>query len=97
MTKGTSCFEALGLQDGVHIRCPTDANFDHTRDPASILKSQEKEKKRKYLAALVTPFIVSTGGMLGCKASTFAKCLSAKIVAEKRKKPYSQVCGYVHV
>jgi hypothetical protein len=33
---------------------------------------------------------------MGCKASTFAKRLSAKL-AEKWQKPYSQVCGYVNV
>ena len=80
----------------------TDAALYRARDPAAILKSQEKEKKRKYLAACLeqrrhfTPFVVSTDGMLGCEASTFAKRLSAKLV-EKWQKPYSQVCGYVNV
>jgi hypothetical protein len=34
--------------------------------------------------------------MMGCKASTFAKHLSAKL-AKKWRKPYSQVCRYINV
>jgi hypothetical protein len=40
--------------------------------------------------------MVLTDRMMGCKASTFAKCLSAKL-AEKWWKPYLQVCGYINV
>jgi hypothetical protein len=64
----------------------TDANSYRAQDPASVLKSQEKESKWKYLTAYCleerhhfTPFMVSTDGMMGCKASTFTKCLSAKL------------------
>jgi hypothetical protein len=93
--RGTECIVDVRVTD-------TDANSYKTRDPASVLKSQEKEKKRKYLAACLeqrrhfTPFVVSTDGMLGREASTFAKRLSAKL-AEKWQKPYSQVCGYINV
>jgi hypothetical protein len=64
------------------------ANSYQAQDPVSILKSQENEKKWKYLTACLeechhfTPFMVLTDRMMGCKASTFAKCLSAKL-AEK--------------
>jgi hypothetical protein len=57
----------------------TDAPSYRTRNPASVLKSQEKEKKQKDLEACLeqrchfTPFVVSTDGMIGCEASTFAK------------------------
>jgi hypothetical protein len=79
----------------------TDAPSYRTRDPASVLKSQEKEKKWKYLEACLeerrhfTPFVVSTDGMMGREANMFAKRLSAKL-AKKWQKPYSQVCGYVN-
>ncbi len=93
--RGTECIVDVRVTD-------TDAASYRARDPAAILKSQEKEKKRKYLAACLeqrrhfTPFVVSTDGMMGREASTFAKRLSAKL-AEKWQKPYSQVCGYVNV
>jgi hypothetical protein len=96
----------LGPWDGVHsvdVRVTdTDASSYQARDPASVLKSQEKEKKRKYLAACLeqrlhfTPFLVSTDGLMGREASTFAKCLSAKLT-KKWQKPYSQGYGYVNV
>jgi hypothetical protein len=92
--RGTECIVDVRVTD-------TDAPSYRTRLPASVLKSQEKEKKRKYLEACLeerrhfTPFVVSTDGMMGREASTFAKRLSAKL-AEKWQKPYSQVCGYVN-
>jgi hypothetical protein len=60
-----------------------------------VLKSQEKEKKWKYLEACLeqrhhfTPFVVSTDGMMGREASTFAKCLSAKLAEKWQKYQYS--------
>jgi hypothetical protein len=79
----------------------TDAPSYRTRNPASILKSQEKEKKQKYPKACLeqcrhfTPFVVSRDGMMGHEASSFAKPLSAKL-AEKWQKPHSQVCRYIN-
>jgi hypothetical protein len=52
----------------------TDTEFCHARDPANILKSQEKEKKCKY--------VVSMDGMMGHEAGTFDKHLSAKLAAK---------------
>jgi hypothetical protein len=66
------------------------------------LKSQEKEKKQKYLPACLnecrhfTPFVMPTEGIIGHETSTFHKRLSAKL-AEKWQKPYSQVGGHVNV
>jgi hypothetical protein len=65
------------------------------------LENQEREKKRKYLGACLaqrihfTPFVVSTDGLLGREAKTLLQRLSA-LLAAKRDKPYSQVCGYVN-
>jgi hypothetical protein len=79
----------------------TDAKSYSKRDPAKVLESQEKEKKRKYLEACLerrrhfTPFVCSVDGMLGREAKTFAKRLAAKL-ANKWEKSYSQVCGYVN-
>jgi hypothetical protein len=80
----------------------TDAKTYCKRDPAKVLESQEKEKKRKYLEACLkrrrrhfTPFVCSVDGMLGREAKTFAKQLAAKL-ANKPEKWYSQVCGYAN-
>jgi hypothetical protein len=80
--RGTECIVDVRVTD-------TDAALYRAQDPAAILKSQEKEKKRKYLAACLEqrrhftrPFVVSTDGMMGREASTFDKRLSAKL-AEK--------------
>jgi hypothetical protein len=77
----------------------TDTKTYCKRDPAKVLESQEKEKKRKYLEACLkrrrrhfTPFVCSVDGMLGREAKTFAKQLAAKL-ANKSEKWYSQVCG----
>jgi hypothetical protein len=65
-----------------------------------VLKSQEKEKKRKCLRACLenrrhfTPFVLSVDGLLGREAKTFSKRLAAKL-AGKWQKSCSQVCGYV--
>jgi hypothetical protein len=78
----------------------TDAKSYRHRDPAKVIVTQEKEKKRKYLKACLeqrrhfTPFVCSTDGLLGREASTFAKRLAAKL-ATKWQRTYSQVCGYV--
>jgi hypothetical protein len=85
----------------VHVT-DTDAKTYCKRDPAKVLESQEKEKKRKYLEAAClerrrhfTPFVCSVDGMLGQEAKIFAEPLAAKL-ANKWEKSYSQVCGYVN-
>jgi hypothetical protein len=78
----------------------TDAKSYRHRDPAKVIATQEREKKRKYLEACLkrrrhfTPFFCSTDGLLGREASAFAKRHAAKL-ATKWQKLYSQVCGYV--
>jgi hypothetical protein len=42
-----------------------------------------------------TPFVVSTDGLIGKEANTLLKKVSS-LLAEKWKKPYSVVCGYVN-
>jgi hypothetical protein len=92
--RGTDCILDVRVTD-------SDAKSYCKRDPAKVLESQEKEKKRKYLEACLerrrhfTPFVCSADGMLGREAKTFAKRLAAKL-ANKWEKSYSQVCGYVN-
>jgi hypothetical protein len=92
-TRVTECIVDLRVTD-------TDAP-SYTRNPASILRSKEKEKKPKYLEACLeqrrhfTPCMVSTDGIMGHEASTFAKHLSTKL-AKKWQKPYSQVFRYIN-
>jgi hypothetical protein len=78
----------------------TDQPTHCKKDPASVLLSQEKEKKKKYLEPCLeqrrhfTPFVDSTDGLLGREASFFAKRLAQKL-AIKWQRSYSQICGYV--
>jgi hypothetical protein len=91
--RGTDCIVDVRVTD-------TDAKSYRHRDPAKVLITQEKEKKRKYLEACLEqrrhfiPFVCSTDGLLGQEASTFAKRLAAKL-ATKWQGTYLQVCGYV--
>jgi hypothetical protein len=79
----------------------TDQPTHCKRDPDSVILSQEKEKKKKYLEPCLeqrrhfTPFVVSTDGLLGREASTLAKRIAQKL-AIKWQRPYSQTCGYVN-
>jgi hypothetical protein len=56
--------------------------------PAKVLKTQEKEKKRKYLEPCLenrhhfTPFVGSVDDLLGHEAKTFAKRLAAKLAKD---------------
>jgi hypothetical protein len=50
---------------------------------------------KTYQRRHFTPFVVSTDGLLGREASTFAKRLAQKL-AIKWQRSYSQVCGYVN-
>jgi hypothetical protein len=60
------------------------------RLPEKVLETGKKEKKKKYLEACLeqrhhfTPFVCSVDGLLGGEASSFAKCLAAKL-AQKWK------------
>lgn len=65
-----------------------------------VLEQAEKEKKKKYLKHCqdqrrdFVPFVVSTNGMIGREGQFFLKRLAA-VLANKQKKQYSYVCGYV--
>jgi hypothetical protein len=63
-TRGTDCILDVRVTD-------TDAKSYSKRPPAKVLKSQEREKKRKYLENSLeqrrhfTPFVCSVDGLLG--------------------------------
>ena len=65
-----------------------------------MIKSAEKEKKKKYLNDCLnqrrhfTPFVVSCEGMLGKEASTFLNRLG-KSLSDKWKRPYSTTISFV--
>ena len=71
-----------------------------TRKPASIVKSAENEKQKKYLEPCLeqrrhfTPFVVSCEGILGKEANVFLKRLS-KNLADKWHRPYAQTLSFV--
>jgi hypothetical protein len=91
---GTDCIIDVRVTD-------TDAKSNLSKAPAKVLESQEKEKKRKYLASCIaqrrhfTPFVVSADGLLGKEAKCLLKKLS-KALADKWEKPYAVVRGYVN-
>ena len=68
--------------------------------PTNVIRSQETAKKKKYLAAChenrrhFTPFVCSTDGLMGDEADNLAKRLAA-MLAQKWRRPYSQLCGWV--
>ena len=79
----------------------TDAPSYRTRNPYSVIKSQEAEKKKKYLRLcleqrrIFVPFVVSVDGLIGKEGrSPLLKQLSLPL-AEKWKKPQSVVAGIV--
>ena len=78
----------------------TDAPSYLHRDVASILSSAEEEKKRKYndaaeaRRASFTPIVVSVDGVLGREAECFIQLLANKI-AQKWKKTYAEVAGWI--
>ena len=78
----------------------TDAPSYRGQDPTKILARHEKEKKDKYLDACVerrrqfTPLVYSVDGLLGEEARAASKRL-ASLLANKWKRAYSEVCGYV--
>jgi hypothetical protein len=93
-TRGTDCIIDVRVTD-------TDAKSNLSRDPAKVLETHEKEKKRKYLASCLaqrrhfTPFVVSTDGLLGKEAKCLLKKLSI-LLSDKWEKPYAVVRGYVN-
>ena len=91
--RGTDCVIDVRIHD-------VNQNSYLTRTPASILKSAEISKKKKYLEACLaqrrhfTPFAVSYECMLGKEVYVFLKRLSMKL-AEKWHMPYSQTVSFV--
>jgi hypothetical protein len=91
--RGTDCILDVGETN-------TDAKSQHHKNPDKVLAQHEREKKRKYLEPCLkqqrhfTPFVVSTGGLLGKEAPFFIRRLSS-ILSEKWHQPYSVVCGFV--
>ena len=78
-----------------------DASSYRTRNPYNVIKSQEAEKKKKYLRLcleqrrIFVPFVVSVDGLIGKEGrSPLLKQLSLPL-AEKWKKPQSVVAGIV--
>jgi hypothetical protein len=93
-SRGTDCIIDVRVTD-------TDAKSNLSKDPAKVLETHEKEKKKKYLEHChaqrrhFTPFVVSTDGLLGKEAACVLKELSTRL-AKKWEKPYSVVRGYVN-
>jgi hypothetical protein len=94
-TRGTNCILDVRVTD------TADAKSYCKRPPAKVLEKQEREKKRKCLKNFLKqrwysiPFVVSVDGLLEQEATTFSKCLAAKL-ASKWQRTYSEVCGYVN-
>ena len=78
----------------------TDCPTYRSMDPSKVLARHEKEKKDKYLDACLerrksfTPLVFSVDGMAGKEAIAACKRL-ASLLANKWKREYSGVCGYV--
>ena len=69
---------------------------------AAVLRSREKDKKRKYSAACAKyrrdflPFITSADGLLGHEATALLQLLSSRL-AERWDKPYPPVRGFLNL
>ena len=94
----------MGLCNRLHHQCLSDGHqlqVSAFQGPLKVLKTHEREKKKKYLKPCLeqhhhfTPVIVSTNGLIGREATTLLKRLAA-LIAEKSGKSYSEVCGYVN-
>ena len=78
----------------------TDAPSYRTRNPYSFIKSQEAEKKKKYLRLCLeqrrtfVPFVVSVDGIIGREGRSLLKQITLRL-ADKWKKPQSVVAGIV--
>ena len=90
--RNTDCIYDVRIYD-VRIYDVNQASYQLCK-PASIIKSAENDKKKKYLGQCLTqrrhftPFVVSCEGLLGKEADTFLKRLSKKL-ADKWRHPYS--------
>ena len=91
--RSTDCIFDVRITD-------TDAKSNLSRDPRAVLTSQEKQKKKKYLAPCLaqrrhfSPFVVSADGLLGREANKVLQQLAKKL-ADKSGKSYLVVCGFL--
>ena len=91
--KNTDCIKDVRI-------CDVNQASYQLRKPAAIIKAVEGDKKRKYLGPCLTqrrhftPFVVSYEGLLKKEVDTFLKRLSKKL-ADKWRRPYSQVVSFV--
>ena len=78
----------------------TDADSNRGLNPATVLRRQETEKKRKYgercsqTQRHFTPLVFSVDGMEGNEAKAARKRLASRLAA-KWKRQYSVLCGFV--
>jgi len=78
----------------------TEVASNRGQDPKKVLKRHEREKKLKYNALCqerrrhFTPLVFSVDGLQGTEAAAACKRLSS-LLADKWKRSYSEVCGYV--
>ena len=78
----------------------TDAVSKVKLDPKKLLARHEKEKKDKYVDHCLarrrhfTPLVFSVDGLRGAEADAATKRLAA-LLANKWKRAYSEVCGFV--
>lgn len=78
----------------------TEVASNRGQDPKKVLKRHEREKKLKYNALCqerrrhFTPLVFSVDGLQGTEATAACKRL-ASLLADKWKRSYSEVCGYV--
>jgi hypothetical protein len=79
----------------------TDANAYKHQNPHDVLRTQEKEKRKKYLCPCLeqrrsfVPFVVSIDGLIGREAKNLLKQIALRLAA-KWEQPYSVVRGFVN-
>ena len=84
LVRGLWAKQQNGIID-VHVT-HTDATSYRDCEPDKVLQLQEREKKKKYLNNCLqqyqtfTPFVVSSDGLLGCKAKSLIKKLSVLLM-----------------
>ena len=92
--KSTDCVIDVRVTD-------SDAPAKVKIDPMQVLRTQEKEKKKKYLDRCIeqrrhfAPYVVDCYGLLGKEARAVNKKLAAKLESKWRT-PYSVTCGFVN-
>ena len=93
-TRGSTCIFDVRVTN-------LDNASQRKQSPISILQAHEKAKMRKYNKACLerrksfTPLIFSCDGMKGPQAKAALKRL-ARVLSEKWRRPYSNVCNYVN-